>query len=124
MSAAQVKLSRRRETVYLILSGIFLGTLTMLNILGISRFIDLSFHIESTQIPFFIAICVTYPITFLCTDLISELYGKDRANRVVWVGLLLNLWVILILWLGSVLPPAPAYNEIGELAYDQPGRVF
>ena len=45
-----------------------------------------------------------YPITFFCTDLISELYGRRRANLLVWVGLGLNLWVVTILWLGGVLP--------------------
>ena len=97
----------------------------MLNILGISRFLDLSFAVGSFQIPFFIAVGVLpYPITFLCTDLISELYGKERANKVVWVGLALNLWVVFILWLGSVLPPEPIYDSTGKLIYEQPGRVF
>ena len=45
-----------------------------------------------------------YPVTFLCTDFISELYGRRRANFVVWVGLALNVWVVFILWLGGVLP--------------------
>ena len=35
-------LHERRERVYLILAGLFLGSMTMLNILGVSRFIDLS----------------------------------------------------------------------------------
>ena len=97
----------------------------MLNILGISRFLDLSFAVGSFQFPFFIAVGVLpYPITFLCTDLISELYGKERANKVVWVGLTLNLWVVFILWLGSVLPPEPMYDSTGKLIYEQPGRVF
>jgi uncharacterized integral membrane protein (TIGR00697 family) len=46
-----------------------------------------------------------YPLTFLCTDFISELFGKRRANMVVWTGLALNIWVLFILWLGGVLPP-------------------
>jgi queuosine precursor transporter len=121
----QNKYLSRRETVYLCLSGLFLGTLAMLNILGISRFLDLSFSVSEIEIPFFIAVGVLpYPITFLCTDLISELYGKERANKVVWVGLGLNLWVVFILWLGSVLPPEPLYEPSGKLVYDQPGRVF
>lgn len=45
-----------------------------------------------------------YPVTFLCTDFISELYGRGRANFVVWVGLGLNLWVVAILALGGALP--------------------
>lgn len=100
------KYERRREVVFLILAGVFLGSLAMLNILGISRFIDLSFNIGSLKVPFVFAVGVlAYPVTFLCTDFISELFGRRRANLVVWIGLLLNLWVIFVLWLGSALPP-------------------
>lgn len=107
-------LHRRRETAFLIFAGLFLGTLAMLNILGITRFIKLFQISQSTGEPvqllgvdlvFAVAVGVLpYPITFLCTDFISELFGKKRANRVVWVGFMLNLWVIFILWLGTSLP--------------------
>jgi len=97
----------RRQLVFLVLSGLFLGTLAMLNILGVTRFIDLSFQLPGTSltIPMPLAVGVLpYPITFLCTDFISELYGRHRANQVVWMGLGLNLWVMLILWVGGALP--------------------
>ena len=100
--ASNKEIAKRRERVFLILAGIFLGTLAMLNILGISRFINL-FTIGETT--FSVAVGVLpYPVTFLCTDLISELYGKKRAQFVVWVGVILNIWVVFILWLGGVLP--------------------
>lgn len=99
--------ARRREWVFLILTGLFLGSLTMLNILGISRFIDLSHWLgipADSDLRFAVAVGVLpYPITFLCTDFISEIYGKKRANRVVWVGLILNVWVLFILWIGGEL---------------------
>ena len=105
----------RSDKVFLILTSFFLGSLTMLNILGTSRFIDFSFTFLSLEIPFVLAIGVLpYPITFLCTDLISELFGKKRANFVVWLGLLLNLWVIFIIWLGGALD-APMSLSNGEL---------
>lgn len=109
----------RRERVFLLLAGLFLGSLTMLNILGVSRFIVL-FSLESGengwsilwgqwgQIPFALAVGVLpYPITFLCTDLISEFWGRRRANWVVTVGLILNIWLIFILWLGGAMPEVP-----------------
>ena len=100
-------LHARRERVFLVLAGLFLGSMTMLNILGISRFVDLSFDFLGMRIPMALAIGVLpYPVTFLCTDFISELYGQKRANHLVWVGLLLNLWVVGFLWLGGVLPPS------------------
>ena len=100
-------LHARMERVFLVFAGIFLGTLAMLNILGVTRFIDLSFQVPGTDlmIPMPLAVGVLpYQITFLCTDFISELYGRHRANQVVWMGLGLNLWVMLILWVGGALP--------------------
>jgi uncharacterized integral membrane protein (TIGR00697 family) len=117
----------RRERVFLVLAGIFLGTLAMLNILGISRFIVFaSWGDDGWQwgtfgpISFAVAVGVLpYPVTFLCTDLISEFYGRRRANFVVFVGLLLNAWVMFILWLGGVLPgsDAEAFFTIRHLAF-------
>lgn len=110
-------LHERRERVFLVMAGLFLGTLAMLNILGITRFIVLaSWGTDNGWqwgVPdfspdawiFAVAVGVLpYPITFLCTDLISEFYGRRRANFVVVVGLILNVWVIIILWLGGALP--------------------
>lgn len=122
---SEARLHRRREGTFLVLAGLFLGTLAMLNILGITRFIDLSFTIPliGVTVPMPLAVgALPYPITFLCTDFISELYGRRRAAAVVWVGLLINGWVVLVLWVGGVLPgvgpvdpatglpPVPAYD--------------
>ncbi|MEX0988020.1 MAG: queuosine precursor transporter [Bacteroidales bacterium] len=119
------KIARRRELVFIILSGVFLGTLAVLNILGLSRQIDLSFSIGNLNIPFIVFVGVLpYPITFLCTDFISELYGRRRANTVVWVGLLLNLWVLFILWIGGALPPHPELGANGLPDVSHPNYSF
>ncbi|TVQ30845.1 MAG: VUT family protein [Phycisphaeraceae bacterium] len=111
-------LHQRREHTFLIFAGIFLGTLAMLNILGITRFINLAAFIEGSEAwKYKIAIAVgvlPYPITFLCTDFISELYGRKRANFVVFTGLILNIWVMTILWIGGALPGFEAPDEVGE----------
>ncbi|MBE9136697.1 queuosine precursor transporter [Nodosilinea sp. LEGE 07088] len=117
-----VHLQNRREVVFLVLSGLFLGTLGMLNILGISRFVNI-FTWGDVAVTVAVGV-LPYPLTFLCTDLISELYGKERANQVVWVGLALNIWVLFIVWLGGVLPGFEALDPItGELARDAAGRL-
>ena len=117
------ELHARRERVFLVLAGLFLGSMTMLNILGVSRFLDLSIEVFGVQVPLLLAVGVLpYPFTFLCTDFISELYGRKRASWVVWVGLGLNLWVVSFLWLGGVLPPVPEIESSSGLpateAYD------
>ena len=76
--------NKRRQRVFLLLSGIFLGTLALHNVLGISRFVDLSFNLFGLEIPMVVAIGVLpYPVTFMCTDLISELFGEKPA---IWSG--------------------------------------
>ncbi|RJP36516.1 MAG: VUT family protein [Phycisphaerales bacterium] len=90
-------LHERRERVFLVFAGIFLGSMTMLNILGITRFIHVG--------PAALAVGVLpYPLTFLCTDFISEFYGRRRANFVVWLGFGLNVLVLAFLWLGHQMP--------------------
>ncbi len=113
-------LVRRKELVFLTLSGIFLGTLAMLNIIGVARFLDLSFEVPliGWRVPMAVAVGVLpYPITFLCTDLICELYGRKRANSLVAVGFLVNCWVAFILWIGGILPgtESPEFFLIREL---------
>lgn len=121
-------LHRRREAVFLVLAGFFLGTLAMLNILGITKFIPLLSLSEGSgavwgswgDLTFAVAVGVLpYPITFLCTDFISELFGRRRASQVVWVGLFLNIWVLTILWLGSALP---VQTEMVSYGIDSLGR--
>lgn len=93
------ELSERRERVFLVLAGFFLCAMTLLNVIGITRFVQLG--------PLAVAVGVLpYPLTFLCTDLISELYGKRRANFLVTVGLILNGFILLVMWVAQALPAA------------------
>lgn len=38
-----------------------------------------------------------YPLTFLVTDLITEFYGKERANFCVWLAMGMNIAVMVII---------------------------
>lgn len=99
MQGPSEAIRERRERVFLLLAGFFLCAMTMLNIIGITRFVQLG--------PMALAVGVLpYPLTFLCTDLVSELYGRARANFLVTVGLILNFFIIGTMWLGSLIPSA------------------
>ena len=107
----------RREYAFLVLVGIFLGSLTMLNILSLTKMIQFDFFAFKVEFPVGV---LPYPVTFLCTDFISEIYGKKRANAVVWVGVMLNIWVLFIIYLGDILPPNDASQPgEGHYVFDQ-----
>lgn len=90
-------LTERRERVFIALAAVFLSAMTLLNVVGITKFIQLG--------PMALAVGVLpYPLTFLCTDLISELYGKARANYLVTVGLFINGFILLVMTIGEFAP--------------------
>ncbi len=96
----------RQERVFLVICGIFFGTLGIINLLGVSRFIDVGFTWHPQKIPFALPLgLLSYPILLLCTNLIAEFFGKERAQFIVWLGLLVNLWILAILWIAGHLPP-------------------
>ena len=94
---------RRREALYLylILAGVFISLLVSCNLI-FQKFISWEpfgwyrFEISVGLIP--------YPLTFLVTDLISEIYGRKKANMVVVVGLICAVIVGLIVYLAEIGP--------------------
>ncbi|WP_227834392.1 queuosine precursor transporter [Clostridioides sp. ES-S-0010-02] len=52
------------------------------------------------------AAVVAYPLTFLCTDVIGEIWGKEEANRTVKRGILMQLFSLLLITIAIALPSA------------------
>jgi uncharacterized integral membrane protein (TIGR00697 family) len=59
-----------------------------------------------------------YPITFLITDIISEVYGKKKANQVVTAGIFASFFSLLIVYAASAVP-ATSWSPIGDSLFDQ-----
>ena len=90
----------REERLYLILAALFTGSLVVANLIA-NKF----FHIELFGKVFILSAgVIPYPLTFLVTDLLSELYGKARANMVVIGGLIASLLVIATLAIADIMP--------------------
>ena len=49
---------------------------------------------------------LAYPITFLVTDLISEIYGQKKANQVITAGLIASLFMVLMITIVNAIPSA------------------
>ncbi len=59
---------------------------------------------------------IAYPLTFLFTDVIAELYGRRIASRVVWLGFGANILMVILVFGGKLLPAAPFWE--GQPAYE------
>lgn len=108
--------NERAEAAYLLLAGLFLGALVVCNLIA-NKFLTIDLGFKTFVVS---AGVLPYPLTFLVTDLLSEVYGRRRANRVVWVGFLVSLLALGVLWLGSLFPAIPD-SRVDDATYD---RVF
>lgn len=99
---------RRFDLVFLVLAGFFLASLVLANAL-VFKFIDIPLPFVGLAT---ISVGVLpYPVTFLCTDLISELYGRKRAHAVVLTGFAVSVYMLLLLMLGRALPVSHLQGE-------------
>jgi len=103
----------RYEAIYFVLGGIFVTVLLLTNIIGTKLILAFPNWLPNG---FFgdgpitlTAGILTYPITFLVTDLVSEIYGKRRADLMVYTGFAMSLLMLPILWLSVVTIPSPIW---------------
>jgi len=110
----------RAERLYLLLAGIFLGALVMTNAIAGKFFVLFGQELSAG--------IIAYPITFLVTDLISELYGRKRATLVVKVGFTVSVFVTAIVWIANAAPiydRSPVTDESFNMVFGLlPGIVF
>ena len=99
-----------KEKLFLFLSGIFLTSMIMGNIIGITKFVELF----GLTIPVGV---LAFPITFLATDLICELYGEKRAQNLVIVGFFMNFFMLAVMSFGNYLDDAGISS--GTIIYDE-----
>ena len=89
---------KKTEQNLLLLTGIFVSSLIIANVLSAKI---VSFW--GLVIP---AAVVAYPLTFLMTDVIGEIWGKEQANKTVKIGLICQLVSLALIGLAILLPVA------------------
>lgn len=115
----------RYDWLFLVLAGLFVASLVLANAM-VFKFVDVPLPFVGLAT---ISIGVLpYPITFLCTDLISELYGKKRADAIVLTGFVVSVYMLGLLQLGRVLPVSHLQDEMIQEHYmavfGQSGRAI
>ena len=105
------------QRVYLILAGLFIASLVVSNLIFQKFFSWDFFGLYTFEISVGI---LPYPVTFLITDIISEIYGKKKANQVVTTGIFASFFSLLIIYTADAVP-ATEWSPIGNELFT---RVF
>lgn len=96
--------------IYLYLGALFITSLVVSNLIFQKFFYWRPFgEVEVFGAPLFeISVGVLpYPITFLITDLISEVFGKKKANQVVTAGIFASFFSMGIILVADLVPSIP-----------------
>ena len=96
--------------IYYILGGLFICALVVSNLIFQKFFYWDFFGLYTFEISVGI---LPYPITFLITDLISEIYGKKKANQAVTAGIYASLFSLLIVYVAQAVP-ATSWSPIQD----------
>lgn len=104
----------KTERAYAVLAGAFMVTLVLTNVVAAKLF--------AVPLPGFArgwlgreeltltAGLVTYPVTFLLTDTVAEIWGQRRAAFMVWAGFGMTLLMMLVLRIAVGLTPSPIWT--------------
>ncbi len=87
--------------IYLVLAALFITSLVVSNLIFQKFFSWDFFGVYTFEISVGI---LPYPITFLVTDIISEIYGKKKANQVVVMGIFASFFSLLIIYVSDMVP--------------------
>lgn len=106
------------QRIYMLLGALFITSLVVSNLIFKKFFYWHPFDLEIFDTKLFeISVgLLPYPITFLITDLISEIYGKKRANDIVVMGIFASLFSMLIVYIGNMVP-ATSWSPVQDELY-------
>ncbi len=88
---------------FVLITAVFVTCLITANVVVI-KFISLG--------PFYLpAAVIVFPVIYIFGDVLTEVYGYQRARLVIWLSFLCNLIFVVFAWLVQILPAAPFWNE-------------
>ncbi|MFL2630097.1 MAG: queuosine precursor transporter [Flavobacteriaceae bacterium] len=117
MNKKKEQLARK---IYLYLAGLFITSLVVSNLIFQKFFYwyPLDLEIFDNKLFELSVGILPYPITFLITDIISEIYGKKKAIQVVITGIFASFFSIILLFIADALP-AIENSPINDTVFKQ-----
>ncbi len=96
---------RLAHRIYLILAALFICSLVVSNLIFQKFFFWNPFGLFRFEISVGL---LPYPLTFLITDAVSEIYGKRKANDLVLAGIFASIFSLGIIYVANVAPAIPS----------------
>ena len=97
----------KTEKAYSIFLVIFITMIVLTNIIGVKLFEIYSITLTTG--------IITYPLTFLMTDIVCEVFGKKKASLMVLLGFFASILSLIFINLAVILPGSEVWinNSLG-----------
>jgi uncharacterized integral membrane protein (TIGR00697 family) len=99
---------------YDLVMAAFVAILLLSNVLGAGKRTELDLPLIGL-VPFGAGI-LFFPLSYVIGDILTEVYGYERARRCIWAGFVATLFMALMSWVVVALPPAAGWP--GQAAYE------
>jgi uncharacterized integral membrane protein (TIGR00697 family) len=99
---------------YDLVMAAFVAILLLSNVLGAGKRTELDLPLIGL-VPFGAGI-LFFPLSYVIGDILTEVYGYERARRCIWAGFVATLFMALMSWVVVALPPAAGWP--GQGAYE------
>lgn len=104
-----------KTELYAMLTGVFTASLIVSNIIAGKTFDFFSFTLPCGVIIF--------PIIYIVNDVLAEVYGYEKARKVILLGFLMNL-VAVVCYNITIMLPAPVFFENSDAFAAVLGSTF
>jgi uncharacterized integral membrane protein (TIGR00697 family) len=96
------------STLYVLVVALFVTDLLVSNVIAVKTIQLGGVVLQAADLIF--------PVTYILGDILTEVYGYKRARKAIWIGFSCNLFAVLAITLGQVLPAQPDWHD--QPAYD------
>jgi hypothetical protein len=115
-----VENARVREQVFLALAAVFIAALIACNLIFRKFFVweipALGLFGLDPAMELSVGI-LAYPVTFICTDVMSEFYGRRRVSQLVTAGFFASIFVVGLVALSNALPAA-SWSAVDDATFE------
>ena len=84
---------------------------------------ELPFSFIGSQLFVVSAAIICFPIGYIISDVLTEVYGFRVARGVIWLGFLCNLLMVFLFWMGDLIPGAVFWSAEPVVITDDAGNV-
>jgi uncharacterized integral membrane protein (TIGR00697 family) len=108
-------LKNKKQTLYLVLCGIFLTNAVVAEVIGTKIFsIEDTLGIDPLQIPLFgqkfnfnmSAGVLIWPFVFITSDIINEYFGKSGVKKISYLTAILIAYSFIVIYISTIVSPA------------------